>query len=106
MLAHLGCLVEAVGRGEDALVLLRQHHYDLILLDIGLPGMSGIEVISEFYQHKMQPKTKAIAVTTLNDAETLQKCYAVGIKQVLHKPLEMDELVRVIHEVKAELSIV
>jgi CheY-like chemotaxis protein len=97
MLTNLGCSVDIVSTGEEALIKLKQEDYDLVLLDIGLPGMSGIEVMVEFNSYRNYPKTPVIVLTTFTDQTLIKRCLSIGIKQVLHKPVNVSELKEVIH---------
>lgn len=97
MLASLGCSVDIVSTGEEALIKLKQEDYDLVLLDIGLPGMSGIEVMVEFNSYRNYPKTPVIVLTTFTDQTLIKQCLSIGIKRVLHKPVNISELAEVIH---------
>jgi len=46
LLKAVGHAVETAGDGPDALALLREHDFDIVLLDIGLPTMSGLDVLA------------------------------------------------------------
>ena len=96
MLTSLGCYVDSAATGEEALIKLKQEDYDLILLDIGLPGINGIEVMVEFNRCKNYSKTPAIVLTAFTDQTLINQCLAIGIKEVLHKPVKTLELERVV----------
>lgn len=96
ILRSLGCFVDIVSTGEEALIKLKQTDYDLVLLDIGLPGISGIEVMIEFNRYKNFSKTSVIVLTTFTDQTLINQCLSIGIKQVLHKPINISELAEVI----------
>jgi len=96
MLRSLGCFVDIAATGEEALIKLKQEDYALILLDIGLPGINGIEVMVEFNRYKKYAKTPAIVLTAFTDQNVINQCLAIGIKEVLHKPVKTLELARVI----------
>ncbi len=97
MLRSLGCFVDIVPTGEEALIKLKQVDYDLVLLDIGLPGISGIEVMIQFNRYKNYSKTSVIVLTTFTDQILINQCLSIGIKQVLHKPVNISELAEVIN---------
>lgn len=96
MLKSFQCLVDIVSTGEAALIKLEQDDYDLVLLDIGLPGISGIEVMMDFNRYKNYSKTPVIILTAFTDQSLINQCLSIGIKQVLHKPINITELKRVI----------
>ena len=90
MLTKLGCQVEIASTAEDALALV-ENTYDLILLDIGLPGMSGVEAASRFRAHPKHKHTPIIAVTT--DRE---QCYVDGrlhfeFAEIIQKPVGIEK---------------
>ncbi len=93
-LLRLDCQVTVVSSGEEALSLIEER-YDLILLDIGLPGISGVTVAEKFRGHEQHKKTKIIAITAHSDAIT-NNLYCSGIEKVLNKPLNMEDLKQII----------
>lgn len=90
MLLELGCEVDVVSSGEDALLLL-DNPYDVILLDINLPGINGIEVASRIREHEHHLTTRLIAITTNASREIAKACFEVGVEQVLMKPVDVME---------------
>ncbi len=91
LLMNLGCQVEVSMNAEEALLML-DGNYDLILLDIELPNMSGIEFSLKL---RHQPKYKSIpiiAITSSMDENIQQKCFSAGIRQVLRKPVDLETL--------------
>ncbi len=97
MLIELGCCVDVVANGEDALAKIEKP-YDLVLLDIELPGINGIEVAEKFRSHMKHQHTRMAAVTSLTDRMTSKSCMAAGIEQVLQKPLEQMTLKSLLYE--------
>jgi CheY-like chemotaxis protein len=79
-LAGCGCEVEAVGDGASALEKLSGDRPDVVLLDIGLPGMNGGEVLRRLRAEKRTAKTPVVLVTGLEPPEGLKP------DAVLHKP--------------------
>lgn len=85
-------LVDAtvVTTGEEALVRLAKEQFDLILLDITLPGISGIEVCRWL---KTEPSLRRIPVifVTGHDSHTMRaQAFQLGAGEYLTKPFEMD----------------
>jgi response regulator of citrate/malate metabolism len=79
---------EAVGEahsGAEALELVRRHRPDLVLLDIYLPDMSGLEVIRRLRQDETAP-VDVIAVTAAKDVKTLRAAMQGGVVHYLVKP--------------------
>ena len=71
-------------------------HPDLILLDIKLPGIGGIEILKELKEHTQYCEIPVIMVTNYNDEETIEKCYQYGCAGYFHKPIKFDIFIRVI----------
>lgn len=87
MLKALGCDVDLAEDGEQALEYFHGQ-YDLILLDIGLPGIDGLQVARAIrFQEKFQerPHTPIIATTAYDTSEIRQKNVNVGIDEVHSK---------------------
>jgi CheY-like chemotaxis protein len=61
MLASQGLAVAAVGSGPEALAELQSQPYDVVLLDIRMPGMDGLETLTEI--KKLRPDTEVIMLT-------------------------------------------
>ncbi|MEC4990014.1 MAG: response regulator [Oscillatoria sp. PMC 1068.18] len=92
VLEQLNCSLITADRGQTALQLAETHQPDLILLDILLPDIDGIEVISQLRQN---PKTKhipVIAVTALATPPEREKIIAAGCDEYISKPFMIDEL--------------
>jgi len=103
-LAAAGHIIEHVDNGEDALHLLTNFKYDLIILDWGLPGMSGAEVCKEFRQSG--GTTPIIFTTGRNDIDSKEEALDLGGDDYLVKPYNLRELsarIRTIMRRPAEL---
>jgi len=82
--------------GEEALEITKTYKPKLILLDIKMPGIDGIETLRRLRQ--IDKETPVIMVTAKepNEDSACQKCQELGIIDYVHKPLELDELERVV----------
>lgn len=81
--------------GAQALQLLEQQRFDLILLDIRMPGIDGIEVATRIRRQERQRSETAvpiIAITADTDAATRNACLSAGINAVLAKPVLTEQL--------------
>ena len=75
--------------GIEAINAFNEHHFDLVLLDIELPDMNGLEVNSVIRSTYYGKKVPIIALTSLG--KTIEKeCLEVGVNQVFDKPLGYD----------------
>jgi len=64
--------------------------YDIMLLDINTPGLSGLEVLQEF--RELSVDTPAIFVTAMSDIGYLKEAYSVGCNDYVRKPFDIEEL--------------
>jgi CheY-like chemotaxis protein len=96
-LVGLGYAPDTAESGEAALEALETRRYDLVLLDIQMPGMDGFEVARRVRaRFGSQPRIIAItAATTKGDRE---RCLAAGMDDYLSKPMRFEELAAVVAE--------
>lgn len=80
--------------GESAIDMVESEHPDLVLLDIKLNRMDGIETLGKIRQTNKQ--VKVIMMTGRDDDEAKRACGALGVSGYIHKPLELDELEKVV----------
>ncbi len=86
--------VETSESGEDALVKLTSFKPDLIILDVRMGGMDGINVLKKM--RETGDKTDVIMVTGVKEDETMIKANELGVIGYIHKPLILDELEKVV----------
>lgn len=89
-LSHRGFVVETSGSGENALERLRQGGISLVLLDIRMPGMSGIDVVPEAID--IDPDLAILMLSALGDATSAAICMQRGAMDYLTKPIELTDL--------------
>ena len=76
--------------GEEALNYLKQHVHEavLILSDINMPGMSGLELLREIKQKFEQPPPVVMMITAYGDADNYNQAIRLGADDFLTKPLD------------------
>jgi DNA-binding response OmpR family regulator len=97
----LGRTVEAVpnveitlaGTCEEALHLAASRAYDVILLDLLMPGVGGIEVLKGIRNGSPNRQTPVIIVSVMADEDTKIVCRSLGISDYVVKPIVRDALV-------------
>ena len=78
--------------GEEGLRKLEENLYDLVLLDLGLPSMSGIEVLKELRRY--DPKAKVIVVTGYPSVESIVVAMQNGAWDYMQKPVDVKILLK------------
>ncbi len=91
MLRHLGYEADAVNDGRETLDALARESYDVILMDVQMPGMDGLEVTRRIRSASGQ-QPHIIAVTAHVLAGDRERCLAAGMNDYLSKPLGLAEL--------------
>lgn len=89
--------VEQVSDGEEALELIKEEDFDLILLDWNMPNMQGIDVLREI--RAMGMKTPVIMVTGESDKEHVVEAYEAGATNYIIKPFGPETVAKKIKEV-------
>merc|ERR1711884_396529 len=83
-----------VASGPAALKELYNHRYDLVITDLQMPGMSGTELSEAIFRIKDEFFHTPVVVGLTADtcSQTVEKCKASGMADVIHKPITVDEL--------------
>lgn len=93
-LSHEGYRVEVVGTGADALLLVEDQEFDLILLDLNLPDFDGLEV-AELVRKRSE--ASILMLTARADVESRVKGLYAGASDYLAKPFSIQELLARVH---------
>jgi two-component system CheB/CheR fusion protein len=88
LLSHWGHDVRSAGDGPSAVETAAAQHPDVVLLDIGLPGMSGYEVAEQIRANPALSDTVLVAMTGYGQAEDRKRSLQAGITLHLVKPVE------------------
>jgi putative nucleotidyltransferase with HDIG domain len=96
-LAGRGYTVYTAESGQEALTLLGTHPVALMLCDIRMPGMSGIDLVPQALE--LAPTLAVVMLSAINDAMTAALCMQRGAMDYLTKPLELEDLGRAVHRV-------
>jgi len=81
------CLV--ADNGTDAVALVKEHHFDVVLMDIHMPGISGVEATQEI--RKFNKQVPIIALTAVTIDEHIQEFYEAGFNEIIPKPFKTEE---------------
>jgi CheY-like chemotaxis protein len=104
LLRRRGCEPVTATSGKQSLDLLEQQHFDLILMDIQMPELDGFETATIIRQREIDPATPRpsnrrvpiVALTTVSAPGTRERCLEAGMDGYLTKPINTDDLDRVI----------
>jgi two-component system response regulator AdeR len=97
----LGVEAQLAGTSEQALRLASNYAYDVILLDLLMPGIGGQAVLAEIRQHTPNARTPVIIVSVVGDKATVDACIAAGANAYHVKPVRRADLVAT---VKAQIA--
>jgi|GEM_PF-2798961 len=92
VLKPMGFPVIEAQDGLEAIVMYKKHQPDIILMDIKMPKLNGVEATKEIKSLPGGKKTVIIAVTASAIESEIQTIYRCGASEVLHKPVQIDEL--------------
>ena len=91
-------VIGTAANGQEAINLARESHCDVVLMDIQMPVMDGIEATKVFVEENLG---KVMILTTFDDDELVDKAIKNGAKGYLiknHKPEELKQMIRSIHQ--------
>ncbi len=97
LLRHQGCEVTVAADGYEALERFRDGIFDVVLMDVRMPGMDGLETTQRL--RDIAPYGAAVPVIALTadvTQENIMRCRAMGMQEVLSKPINMERLTEVL----------
>jgi CheY-like chemotaxis protein len=92
MLGKLGCTYRVAANGDEAVKILSKQAFDFALLDIEMPGRSGLEVAQWVLESKLSPRPRLIALTAHAIEGFEQVCLEKGMDGYLSKPVSLETL--------------
>ncbi|MDC1229963.1 response regulator [bacterium] len=84
-----GCTCEVISNGKEAISIIKNKAFDLILMDINMPDMDGYDVTKHI--RMFNPDIPILALTALNSAEISTKAEEAGINQIITKPFIFED---------------
>ncbi len=94
--------VDAASDGAEALELARQHRPDIIISDVKMPRMNGLELAGAV--REMYPECQFIFLSGYTDKEYLKGAIKLRAASYVEKPIDLEEVAAVLREVTAELK--
>lgn len=100
MLKKLGYETDVANNGLEVLEALQHQDYDIILMDIQMPEMDGLETTRQIHQKQFYRNCPSIVALTANALkEDRDRCLAVGMDEYLSKPIRLEALKQVLEQV-------
>lgn len=90
--------VETAKGGEEGVKKIKERFFNVVLLDVKLPGMNGVDAFKEI--KKISPKTRAIMMTAYAVEELIKEALNECAFSVLYKPFEIDKMLDLIEMAK------
>lgn len=101
-LESTGHRVVEAGSGEEALDLIERERPDLVLLDIGLPGIDGWEVLDRLRADDGHRELPVVMVSAYSEPESIERARAAGSSGYVTKPFSPKALLDLVDELLAE----
>ncbi|MCJ7744013.1 MAG: response regulator [Dehalococcoidales bacterium] len=101
-LKDAGYKVATAETGEEALALVGKQDFSVIIMDVRLPGKTGVTVLKEV--KALKPGIKSIIITAYPSAEMVAEAKKLGVVDYLIKPIAPDDLERLVRETLAKLE--
>jgi two-component system, NtrC family, response regulator HydG len=94
ILKRRGFCVQTAGNGTSAVDKFKEQNFDVTLMDIVMPEMNGVEAFKKIKE--LQPGAPVILMTAYSDEELIQTAKEEGVRQIIHKPIRIDNLIEMI----------
>jgi len=100
ILRHSDISTEAVGSAEEALRSLAKNQYTGVVIDLGLPGMDGVQLLEEIRSNPDLAHLPCIAITAFHSSKVKKQALEAGFDAYLSKPIDrtrfIEELTRIV----------
>jgi|GEM_PF-1342280 len=101
MLRRLGYRADAVANGLEVIDALKRQHYDVILMDVQMPYMDGLEA-TRVIRSQWPSGPKIIAITAYAMSGDKERCLEAGMEGYIAKPIKIDELKAALEEIASK----
>lgn len=93
------------GDGREALEMIGSHFVDLILTDLNMPGMNGLEMLRELRKDEIHGNLPVVLITTEGSQNRLEEAYALGIRGYIQKPFHPETIRDILTRIMEESSV-
>ena len=94
ILKSQGFTVDTAGDGEKAVIMAEKYTYDLVLMDIALPGIDGIETAKKMRRRPQYKNIPFVALTAFAMAGDKERLLNAGFIEYISKPLDVQDFVK------------
>jgi DNA-binding response OmpR family regulator len=105
MLGSEGIAVNTTELGSEGVDLGKIYDYDLILLDLNLPDMSGTDILAKVKGDERLRRAPVVVLTTTDDKVEIQRCYDLGCNVYITKPVDYESFAGAIRQLGLFLSV-
>jgi two-component system chemotaxis response regulator CheY len=88
--------------GKEALKILADAWVDLVLTDINMPNMNGLELITMMHEDQILSSIPVVMVTTEGSQKSVQKSMEMGAKGYIKKPFQPEDIKRILNRIMGE----
>ena len=96
------CIASSVKNGQEALDYIKENKVDLVILDVFMPFMNGVEFLKKLREQKL--KTEVIMVTAANDTAILEETMHLGVIDYLVKPFALERFQVALEKFTAKMN--
>ncbi len=96
ILADAHCNAAVAWNGTEALQVMEQHPFDVVLLDLRMPGLDGMSVLKTIKER--WPESEVVIITGYPSIETAKEAVRLGAYNYLAKPVSPDDVVKVAND--------
>jgi DNA-binding NtrC family response regulator len=86
--------------GPEAIAMVKSKHYDIIFMDVVLPGIDGVETFE--HVKEIDPEATVIMMTGFTEEDLLRKAVSDGAYTCIHKPFNMEKLIELVEGISRE----
>jgi CheY-like chemotaxis protein len=94
---ELGCMYAGVFNGDQAVEKMRSEKFDLVLMDLRLPGMSGYEA-ARIIRQEISKDIPIFAVTAHTAQAVSLQCYDIGMNEFIPKPVDLEKFKKLVRK--------
>ena len=98
VLGRKGYVVNTAKDGPEAIARVEQRPFDMVFMDIKMPLMNGVETYKR--TKKVRPEAVVVMMTAYAVEELVQEALQAGAYGIIYKPLDMEEILRLVEEIK------